>query len=166
MDSNRIAIGFIAEDTYGVKKTGSQLQALRLTNESLKQNQDVVTSSELRSDRQRGGVKRVSLAVDGNIEGELSYATYDDFMKAALMTDADWTAEVEDIGPEVTISAAASGNTFADSGNGLAGYDVGEWIRVSGFTTAANNGIFKLLTVAAGAITVSGGTLVDRKSVV
>lgn len=69
-----------------------------------------------------------------------------------------------------TISAAASGSTFADSGSGFisAGkFAVGHIITVSGFTTAANNGQFKIATAAAGSITVTdiygnAVTLVDE----
>jgi len=69
-----------------------------------------------------------------------------------------------------TISAAASGSTFADSGSGFittGKFAVGHIITVSGFTTAANNGQFKIATVAAGAITVTdiygnAVTLVDE----
>lgn len=70
----------------------------------------------------------------------------------------------------ITISAAASGSTFADSGSGFittGKFAVGHIITVSGFTTAANNGQFKIATVAAGAITVTdiygnAVTLVDE----
>lgn len=58
----------------------------------------------------------------------------------------------------ITISAAALGSTFADSGSGFittGKFAVGHIIEVSGFTTAANNGKFKIATVAAGSMTVT-----------
>lgn len=58
----------------------------------------------------------------------------------------------------ITISAAASGSTFADSGSGFittGKFAVGHIITVSGFATAANNGKFKVATVAAGSMTVT-----------
>lgn len=69
-----------------------------------------------------------------------------------------------------TISAAASGSTFADSGSGFISvgkFAVGHIIEVSGFTTAANNGKFKVATVVAGSMTVTdiygnAVTLVDE----
>lgn len=72
----------------------------------------------------------------------------------------------------ITISAAASGSTFADSGSGFittGKFAVGHLITVSGFTTAANNGQFKIATVSAGSITVTdiygnAVTLVDESA--
>lgn len=57
-----------------------------------------------------------------------------------------------------TISATASGSTFSDSGDGFIDdgqFAVGHIIEVSGFATAANNGKFKIATVADGAMTVT-----------
>lgn len=56
-----------------------------------------------------------------------------------------------------TFSVVASDDSFNDSGNGFlaAGLLVGQIITVTGFTTAANNGKFKIATAAAGKITVT-----------
>lgn len=55
-----------------------------------------------------------------------------------------------------TLAAAASGNVITDSGNGLAGFKVGEPILISGFTgTAANNQVGVISAVAAGQISVT-----------
>jgi hypothetical protein len=62
----------------------------------------------------------------------------------------------------ITYSAANADNSFNDSGSGFGDIEVGDWIAVKGFTTAANNGIFQVVTAAAGKITVSGGTLQDE----
>lgn len=64
-----------------------------------------------------------------------------------------------------TIAFAASGNTITDSGNGLDGFAVGDFVFVTGATT--NGGAFVIgpvLTVAAGALTFSTEfkTLVDE----
>ena len=58
-----------------------------------------------------------------------------------------------------TYSAAAADNSYSDSGNGFvtAGFQVGDTVQVSGFTTAANNIAAGVLTsVAAGKIIVGG----------
>jgi hypothetical protein len=70
-----------------------------------------------------------------------------------------WSSAVT-IGPLATLSAASADNSFNDSANGLAGLVVNQWIRVSGFTTAANNGYFKIVSVTAAKVVVKGGTLV------
>jgi len=63
-----------------------------------------------------------------------------------------------DLGPEITISAQASDNSFNDSGAAFLteGFAVGMTVTVSGFTTPANNltGIITALT--AGKMTIGG----------
>ncbi len=60
----------------------------------------------------------------------------------------------------ITISVTSTGSpntsTFADSGNGLSGLNNEEWIYVTGFTTAANNGWHQVTGAStSGAITVT-----------
>lgn len=56
-----------------------------------------------------------------------------------------------------TFSVVASDDSFNDSGNGFltAGFLADQIITVAGFTTAANNGKFKIATAAAGKLTVT-----------
>lgn len=62
-----------------------------------------------------------------------------------------------------TLSAAAADNSFNDSANLFASaLRAGDTIEASGFTAAANNGRFTVVSAAAGKIVVSGGTLVDE----
>jgi len=72
-------------------------------------------------------------------------------------------------GASISVSsriAAVSGATdsFTDSGSGFvtAGFAAGDTIMVSGFSIAANNGIFTIKTVAAGTIEIEETTVVDE----
>lgn len=161
-DANLVQLAYIAEDTFGVQKTGSALQILRHTGEGLKQDTGVDQSKEIRTDRQTADIVRNSIGASGPINFELSYAAYDDFLKAVLMA-ASWSTPVT-VGPLTTISAASADNSFNDSANGFGTMVAGQWVKVSGFATAVNNGFFKVVTKAAGKITVSGGTLVNESA--
>jgi len=77
---------YAQEASYGVQITGENLQVARITGEGLKQVTDIVTSREIRSDRQVAAVARTRVAVDGNMDFELSFASFDDFLAAALMS--------------------------------------------------------------------------------
>jgi len=161
--SDNVILSYIEEDTFGTKKSGSNLQLLRHTGETLKTNLGVVQSAEITGDRQLAGVKKTSQSVGGDINYELSYGTqFEDFFRAALMYGAAWKAEETNIVAQVTIDASDVDNSFNDSGNGLAAFDTGEWVYVAGFTETANNGFFRLESVAAAKIIVSGGTLVTE----
>jgi hypothetical protein len=162
-DADRVGLQF-AEEVDGfavIPSPAATMQALRFTGESLIQQTSSVSSTEIRSDRQVLDVIRTSISAQGGINLELSYDAYDDFLRTALQSTA-WSS-VETVGPISTISVTAATGTFADSGNGLGSLDVGQWIEVRGCSNAGNNGYWKILTVAAGAITVSGGgTMVDE----
>ncbi len=153
-------LAYIKETTFNTQKTGSALQILRYSSENLKQDAGTSQGEEIRGDRQIPSMRRTRKSASGNINGLLSYGTYDDLLASVLQASA-WNAAVT-VGPIVTISAAASDNSFNDSGSGFGSLVANQWIYVTGFTTPGNNGFFKILTKAAGKITVAGGTLVDE----
>jgi len=282
--SSRMQLSYIAEGAaFGVLKTGSNLQVLRYTSESLRQESDSQVSAEIRSDRQVADVVRTRLRALGDVNLELNYGDYDDLIAAALQSvntratgslgmatkptdtadtvtigttvyrfmdtpaqaydveigslvadsqanlvaaingsgtpgveyfagtvahpdvravafaanvmvvtakqaglDANsiattetftdvtdkwvaatllggtgWAASVT-IGPAITLSTSDADNSFNDSGSGFGSIVANQWIKVSGFTTAANNGYFKVVSVAAGKLVVTGGTLVTE----
>lgn len=157
-DANRVQLAYIAEDTFGVKKTGSNLQVLRYNNESLKQDMATTRSEEIRSDRQISDIARIGVSASGGVDFELSYGSHDDFLKAALQS-ADWSTEIRVEG--FTFSTDQADNSFNDSASRFvaAGFIVDQWINVAGFDNAANNGYFKIVSVAAGKMIVEGQTL-------
>jgi len=288
-DIAREQFAFGQEDSFGVQVTGRNLQTMRITSESLKQNTEITASREIRSDRQTAGVIRTKINAGGDIAFELSYGSFDDLLCAALMSgnakaqgtltmdtnpvDAngdtitigattyrfkDTLAQINDVkigatvadtqahlvatingtgvagtdyyagstsphasvsiaafaanvavitalaygeaGNEIattetftagtnlfngttlgatttgagwsavrsitaaTISAASADNSFNDSGSGFAGFTAGEWIKASSFTTAGNNGCFKVVTATTAKLVVSGGTLTTESS--
>jgi hypothetical protein len=159
-DTSRVQLAYVAESAFAVPKSGTALQVLRYQSENLRQTSSVIRSNEIRSDRMVGGVRRSRVEAAGSINGELSYGTWDDFLLAALQALA-WAAPVS-LAAKITIAAAATGNKYTDSANGMAVFAAGQWIYVSGFTTPANNGFKKIVSKSAGEIVVSGGTLADE----
>ena len=159
-DANRIRMSYIEEVTFGTTPAGA-LQELRLTGETFTQNTTTVTSGEIRSDRQVSAVKRTDISAVGSINIELSYNAYDDLLEAGLLS-SDWAALITDT--QITFSMTNSDNSINDSGSGFVtkSYDQYSWVLISGFTTAANNGFFKLGTVTAGKMILSGGTVTDE----
>ena len=156
-DTNRTKLAFIAEEDFATAVSGSNLQTLRITGESLAQSAGSTQSGEIRSDRQVSSIRHSRIEAAGAINFELSYGTYDALLAAALL-DSAWGAPVA-VAPAATVSAVVSGNKFTGT---FAAPTAGEWIKVSGFATAANNGYFKVVTASTSEITVSGGTLVNE----
>lgn len=162
-DANLMNLAYDEETTYGVTDSGPPtLVDVRYTGESLSADTDTTVSAEIRSDRQNPDIVRTNFSASGDVNIELSYGAYDDWLEAAFLSSG-WSnsgALTTVINAQTTIAAVSgSPDSFTDSGNGFVsgGATQYQWVEVRGFTTnATNNGYFKLLTVAAGTIEVYG----------
>ena len=85
-DTNRVQLALIEETTFGAQRSGGNLQILRHTGETLKQDSSVVVSEEIRADRQIANVIRTTVGASGQINFELSHQSYDDLFAAALQS--------------------------------------------------------------------------------
>jgi len=85
-DISQVLLAYAQESTFGQQVTGRNLQKVRLTGESLKQDTDIANSNEIRPDRQIVGVSRIRVAVSGGLDFEFSYGSFDDFMACVLMS--------------------------------------------------------------------------------
>jgi len=150
-DSNRIAMAYVKETTYGTTP-GTQMTDQRFTTESLGADTGVISSTEIRPDRQVVDVIRNSLQASGDVGFELSYGAYDDWFEAALLSAA-WTAVVNVTqGSTWTLDATAKTIT-ATSGTPFSTLAANRWIEVRGFSTAGNNGYLKIASVSGTVIT-------------
>jgi len=158
-DTSKSQVRYLKEVTWGVTPA-SAMKNMRFTGESLKFRIDTTKSNEIRSDRQITDNVAVGAGAEGGINFELSFGAIDDLLEGVLQKA--WSTAVNMSG--ITFAAVATGNKFTDTGNGFvaAGIVAGQWIKVAGFTPAANNGFFRVESVAAGEIVVSGGTLVSE----
>lgn len=161
-NADRLQLSTLKETTYGTYPSGS-FQILRYTSETLSATNENQNSSEIRGDRQIADVKRTSFGAEGTVNFELSYGSFDNELEYALLADSTWDTGTTDEGG-TTISAANSDNSFNDSGSNFSGLSAGDYIRVSGFTEAANNGVFKIDTATSGKLTVIGKTIVDESA--
>ena len=156
-DTGRVQLRYLEEVTWG-ETPASAMTNLRATGESLKYNIETTVSEELRSDRQITDLVQVGAGAEGDINFELSHATFDDLLEAALYGafSADLAISA------ATIDAAASDDSFNDSGSGLGAIVVGQWINVQGFSgDVSNNGWARVLTATAAKVTVDKALVDD-----
>ena len=159
-DANATLLRYRKETTFGTAASG-QYQVLRTTGDNLVPGVQYTQSQEIRSDGQVGDFVLTDVNANGPINIEMSYGTFDDFILAALRDDA-WSSTVTVTATD--ISAAASDNSFNSAGSGFGSLAVNQWVKTTGFSNAANNGVFKILTKTSSKITVAGGTLVNESS--
>jgi len=150
--SNQTKLSFIKEVTAGTTPASPALQLLRFTGESLQGSNETTTSEEIRDDRATSDLVLTDQSVSGDINVELSGVAFDEFFEAALFTDASWTTDTDS-----GSTFAATGTGFTDSGSGFvsSGLEVGQSVQMSGFSDSTIDGIYRILTIAAGEITTS-----------
>lgn len=165
-DANRMNMSYVKELTYGVIPTAStpELTDLRFTSESIAQITGTVNSAEIRSDRQIVDHLRTTINVAGDMNIELSYSAFDDFMEWSLQSATSWTLGTVNSDDDLdAVNADNSINSILASFV-TDGFLANRWIKTAGFTDPANNGFFRIVTVAAGKLVLAGGTLVNESA--
>lgn len=161
---------YIQEVNFGVTPATPNGQILRwIPGTDLTADAAVLKNPELRTDMMETVGRRGALRGKGQLMGVLSYGTYDDFIAAATGSFS-WTTNVVKVRPMISDSSAslaivALGKTFTRPAGSFItdGFQVGDTINTSGFTTPANNGTFVISAVTATVITCSTATgLVDE----
>jgi len=161
-NADQLRLSYVEEVTWGTMPSSS-LTDLRFTSESLGQDTDSATSAEIRSDRQVTDLVRTKIGASGDINVEMSYAAFDDFLEAGLLS-TDWSASATETDTNYSMASADNSINDASAQFIVDGYASGQWIKVSGFTETANNNIFKVVSLAAGKMVLDHGTVVTEAS--
>ena len=157
--NSRGELAIIKEVEFGKKVTTGAATKLRITGESLKQNNQYADSNEIRADRQQEAAELTEISTSGSINVELSYGTFDELYEAGFFS-AGWSSQVTVTAS--TISIAAADNSINDSASGFGDMSANQWIKLSG--TENNDGIYKVVSATAGKLIVSYGALVDESA--
>lgn len=156
--SNREAIGFIAEVTFGNTPSTPTGQLIEFTDTTLGQTNETTVSNTIRSDTNRAGTIRTNINPGGDLGLEWQFDAYDSFIEAALRSTFAADVNIS----ATTIDAVAADNSYNDSGSGFGSVIAGQWLKVSGFATEANNGFCRVATQTTAKLVVTGLTLVDE----
>ena len=151
--TNRVGLRFIKEVTFGETPATPAFDELRYTGESLNYNISNVTSDEIRADRMTSDLVQVEGDASGDINVEVSYDAYDEFLESTLASTWGAVTAVS----EVDIDADTADDSFNTvAGDFLAdGIVVGKWVKVAGFTNSAINGYYRVVTATAAKIVVT-----------
>ena len=143
------------ESVWGTKASNTGAQLYRRVTGSFQLEKDTYESGEINTSQQVKDYRHGSRRASGSINGEISGSAYTDFIQAALRRD--FTAGVT-TGAIIVLSAneTAGVSTFVRSSGSFVtdGFKKGDVISVSGFTSAANNGLFVVTGVVALTLTV------------
>ena len=168
-DTNRVALSFVEEVTFGTSPTTAQT-SMRYSSESLAGTQGTAQSAEIRSDRQIVDIIKTSGGSAGDINAELHLGgSINTLLKSALQTSG---ATSEDATSSLTLDVTSGTGTYDSGATSItSGWAVGEWVKISGCTNAANNGLFKIASIVdnfetsvAGACTIAQGAYWDNET--
>lgn len=143
----KVSLAHKVESTWGTAAGTSGGQLMRHVSSSLQVVKDSYQSNEKRTDQQvfdmRHGFRRAS----GSVEAELSVTTYDAWMEALLR--GTWTSGISKSNTELTSVAASNTNSRFEFGGGsliTEGFKVGDVVRFSNLSVAANNDVNFIVT--------------------
>ncbi len=144
--ANRAALYSVKETVWGTTPATPTLKEVRYTGEGLDESLSFEKSKEIRADRMVSDTILVDSSPAGSFNFELSATTFDDYLESALMST--WGAQLAIVGVAGDIStvAAASDNLSSSLAGKFTNIVVGQWIRLSGFTTNSgeNNGYYRV----------------------
>ena len=147
------------ETTWGVLPPATSSQALRRVTSSLDLKKATFASKEIRPDMQISDFRHGGRKVEGTIAGELSAGTYADFLNSVCRQAV---AAPVTTGALTTISSAVTSGqagTFTNTtGSFLTmGFNVGDVVRCTGWTTTAvNNNAHNFLITGLTALVMTG----------
>lgn len=147
---------YIEETIYGQIPVAGNPKELRMTGESLDYSIEKITSEELNADRANTDMIPVTASTSGSIEAELSFAEYDDFLRAGLM--GTWAAfGTNGVGTafSATITATTITASAATTGvNAFTNLLPGQWFKLGGTSTANDTRLFRVSKTTAPTSTV------------
>lgn len=141
------AISSTTEPVASSDPGASSAKTLRRVSSSLGLKKSTYQSREIRTDRQIGDFRHGTKRVQGGISGELSPATYFDFIEAAHRGTAAATISKSNTQfTSVTSNNGASTFIFAGGDPVAEGFQVGDIIRFANLAATANNAKNFLIT--------------------
>lgn len=162
---HNILVAYKAEGTFNVAATGAGATVFRPNaGGSLKLARALIKPNEIRADGKTPMGRLGSKSVSGSYQADLSNGTFDPlfeavfrstYVAAVAITQATMTSITTQAGPPSTITAAA-GSWLTQ------GVRVGDVVRLSGHSTAANNAKnLRVIAVTALIITVAEALITD-----
>lgn len=132
-------VGYKKESSFGVLAGNTSGKLLRRVTANFNLTKESYESAELRTDRQVADMRHGVRSADGTLNGELSSASYADFMGSVV--GKDFVTVTLGAAAQTTVTAVGSVYTLVRAtGSWLTdGLKVGMVIRASGLTTSGDN---------------------------
>jgi hypothetical protein len=166
-DANRTSLYYSVETAFNEVPTTPTMNEIQRTADDFQHAKTTAIPTTIRADRMQEDPVRVGDDATGSFNFEFRHTQYDALIAAVIGAGGAGAGGYTVVSISAAdISAAASDDSFNRAAGSFItdGVVVGMWVRVAGFTGAgvtADNGTFKVLTVAALKITVDAALVDD-----
>lgn len=144
VESNAVIISYGAETVWGTLPAVA-FQAIRMTSESLSDTKTRNRPAELNSTGEVTQAVTTQETAAGGINYSLSFGTYDDFWASTL--SSAWGTAISLVGSSADCTITTATNVLSSTtANKFQNIVAGQFILLSGFTNAVNNGVFRVIT--------------------
>lgn len=144
---------YIEEVTIGTTPAAA-LRKLNVVSSSIDGQISTTVSNQINPNRSESDLIRTEGSTSGDIAVEWQHASYNDFIEGAV--GSDWSTPFALTATDISAAAADDSYNSVAAAFSTANILPGHWIKVSGFATAANNGIFRVVSVTTAKIIVAG----------
>ena len=164
INANQTELHYANEAVYGMPPCDVPYRQIKYTGEGPKTDQTYTDSGEITGRGVPGRPAMTARKCDGTVNFELSASPqFLDIMAYALgaepavpggVVDTAWTPSAITSSGEVDVKIVGGSSVLEDAGMGfglLSNLKVGQYIRISGFTTVANNKVCRVKSLALGA---------------
>lgn len=142
VETSATELSYIVETAWGVAPA-SAFTAIRYTSESLSAAKTRQRPSEITGTREAAQGVTTQQQATGTINYALSYGTFDDFFAVCAQNEWGAATTISGAAADITITNTAGTVTLTSGTSGKFNLVTAlSWIRLSGFTTTANNGFW------------------------
>lgn len=144
VESNAVIISYGLETAWGTVPA-VQFQAIRMTSESISDTKTRNRPAELNSTGEVTQAVTTQETAAGGINYSLSFGTYDDFWASTLSSAWGTAISVVGIAGDITLTTGTNvlSSTLTTKFSAVV---AGQFLLLSGFTNAVNNGVFRVIT--------------------
>lgn len=136
-----LLVGYKVESVFGALPGASSADVLRVNSGGLSLTKAPINSNENRRDGQRTRGRHGSRNVAGQYVGDISLGSYDDFIEAVFRGTFTSALTITEATASLTSITTTEHTIVAGGGSWItAGLAVGDVIRLSGHSSAGNNG--------------------------
>lgn len=161
-DASQTSLAYVEVTNFGDIPTSTPtLQEIPFSSESLKQTNQTKRSANINPSGRANQSIRTGYEGGGDISADFVHGDFDDFIRYSMRA-ASWSSEVTDT--DTVYSMANADNSINRSSGSFItdGFTQYGFAKISGFTDAANNGYFRIVSVAATKMVLAGQTVADE----